>query len=599
MGSSIFNSLNIGYSGLTTSQSGINTTSHNISNANTPGYSKQRVNQVAQVPMHDIPGDVGNGVLVDTITRAHDSYIFGRYTSSQSNLEFTSYKQKTLEEISDYFPDMQNLGIGKDMQDFFNSWSDLSKDPNSDAQKMVLINNTAKLTRNINDTQEKLESVQTRLNDEFAEAIGEVNKLAKQIVTVNKNINKVESVRQGNANDLRDQRDQLELQLNKYMNISVFKGKLGENTKQRTDMGTSYNININGHNLVDGTTYHPITIETTNRFNIAKITTHDGTSTDITSNIRGGKIGAIVELRGSGIDGQSKPVNSKIQDYIDNLNSFAKGMIQKVNSIYAQSAKESMHSNELEINNDTLLLDTKELSKGSFNVLVYNNQGDVVAKRAIDIDENTSLDSIVTSINAQKDDNNDNDGTNDIDDIFEAKLVNNRFVLEQKDGVSGYHIAIEDNNTNFAGYTGVNSFFKGNDAKDIAIADDLIENPTSLQAFKSPVDGNNELANEMVTLQYEAITFNRNKDNTSEQTLESFYRFSTAEIATDAANASISHDAAESLDRNINERLKAVSDVSMDEELMNLMKYQAAYQASAKVISTIDQMINSLLGIKQ
>jgi len=152
MGSSIFNSLNIGYSGLTTSQSGINTTSHNISNANTPGYSKQRVNQVAQVPMHDIPGDVGNGVLVDTITRAHDSYIFGRYTSSQSNLEFTSYKQKTLEEISDYFPDMQNLGIGKDMQDFFNSWSDLSKDPNSDAQKMVLINNTAKLTRNINDT---------------------------------------------------------------------------------------------------------------------------------------------------------------------------------------------------------------------------------------------------------------------------------------------------------------------------------------------------------------------------------------------------------------------------------------------------------------
>lgn len=601
---SIFNSLNIGYSGLNTAQSGINTTSHNISNANTPGYSKQRISQQAQAPLHNIPGDVGNGVIVDTITRVHDEYIFNRYRGSQSELEFTSYTQTTLEEVSDYFPDLQDLGIAKDLQDFFSSWSDLSKDPNSSAQKVVLANNTQKLTNTLNDTSQKLESLQDRLNEEFKEGINEVNKLAREIVEINKNINKIENVRQGNANDLRDQRDQVEIKMNKLLNISVFKGQLNKDISQRTDMGNSYSINIQGFNIVDGTTYHPIEINSTNKFNSATYSSHDGDLIDFTSKIRGGKLGAIVSLRGSELDSEGKSVNSKIQNYIDDIDTLAKGLIQKTNSIYASSAKEKMQSQAYEIDHDTKLAEVADINKGDFNIVIYNNQGEIVSKRAISIDENTTLndgtaDSLISKINAEIDDNEDNDATNDLNDFFEAKMVNNTFTIEQKDGVDGYYVAIEDNNTNFAGYSGFSRFFEGSSAKDINIAYDIKENPLNLQSFKAPIDGNNDLANDMVTLQYESINFTRANGTSSSQTLEEFYRFTVSNIATDATNAKISHDATESLDNSINQRLKSVSDVDMDEELMNLMKYQTAYQSSAKIITTIDQMLSTLLSIKQ
>ncbi len=598
----IFDSLNIGYSGLSTSQSAINTTSHNIANANTPGYSKQRVNQVVQQPLDDrIPGSVGAGTKVDTITRTHDEYVYGRYKSSQSNLEFSNYQNQTLQEVSDYFPDVDDLGIAKDLKDFFSSWSDLSANPNSDASKVVLVNDTEKLTSHLQDTNQKLTDLQKRLDDDFTDSINDVNDLASQITELNKKINKVENVREGNANDLRDQRDQLELQMNKILNISVFKGNMSSDSDKtaRTDMGNDYNINIDGYNIVDGTTFHPIDIGVDGQFHTANYLSHDGQKVDFTDKIRGGKLGAIVNLRGDGTDADGKPKNSKIQEYIDDLDSFSKGLIQNVNSLYAQSAQEEIQSDPYSFSNTTKLAEIDDINQGDFNVLVYNNQGDVVSSRAITIDNTTTLDDIVSQINSDVDDNEDNDSTNDLDDIYEASMVNNTLEIKQKDGVSGYHIAIEDNGTNFAGYSGLNKIFDGDSSKNIDVAQDIKNNPSNLNSYKAPVDGNNDFANDMVKLQYENLEFTRSNSQKVNQTIEGFYSFTVSNIATDATNAGIDANANEALDQTINEQLKGISAVDMDEELTNLMKYQTSYQASAKVISTIDQMINTLLGIKQ
>jgi len=603
----VFDSLNIGYSGLSTSQQAINTTSHNIANANTPGYSKQRVNQMVNPPLDDkIPGSVGAGTRVDTITRVHDEYIYGRYKSSQSNLEFANYQNQTLKEISDLFPDVDGLGIENDLQEFFASWSDLANDPDNDALKVVVVNTTQKMTSHIQDTSEKLTDIQTRLDNEFKDGIGEVNDLAYQITELNKKINKIENVRQGNANDLRDQRDQLELKMNKLLNISVFKGNMSPNLEKtaRTDMGNDYNINIDGYNIVDGTTFHPISIGQDGKLTTATYESHDGKQVDFTDKIRGGKLGAIVALRGDGVDANGKPKNSKIQEYIDDLDSFSKGLIQKVNSLYAQSAQKSIQSDTYEFSAFTKLAEIDDINKGSFNVVVYNEQGDVVAKRAINIDETTALDdgtdnSIVSQMNANKDDNADNDGTNDLDDIFTTELINHTLVINPKDGKDGYYIAIEDNETNFAGYSGFNKIFDGKDSKSIDVAAKLKDNPANLQSYKAPIEGNNDFVNDMITLQYEEIEFTRSNGEKINQTIEGFYGFTVSNIATDATNAGIDANASEALDKSINEQYKSITAVDMDEELTDLMKFQTAYQASAKVITTIDQMIDTLLGLKQ
>lgn len=608
----VFDSLNIGYSGLSTSQEAINTTSHNIANANTPGYSKQRVNQIVNPPLDDrIPGSVGAGTRVDTITRTHDEYLYTRYKGSQSSLEFSNYQNQTLKEITDYFPDIDGVGIAQDLQDFFTSWSDLAQDPDNDALKVVLVNNTTKLTSNIKGTNQKLTNLQARLDKEFKEGISQINDLGYQITEINKKINKIENVPQGNANDLRDQRDQLELKMNKLLNISVFKGNMQSDLKKtaRTDMGNDYNINIGGYNIVDGTTFHPISVGQDGKLTTATYRSHDGTQVDFTDQIRGGKLGAIVSLRGDGVDADGKPKNSKIQNYIDNLDSFSKGLIQKVNSLYAQSSQEKIQSDTYNFSATTKLAEQEDINQGSFNILVYNSDGEVVSKRAINIDNNTILDdddpnstnenTIVAQINADKDDNEDNDSTNDLDDLIEAKLVNHTLVIEQKDGVDGYYIAVEDNGTNFAGYSGLNKIFEGTDSSNINVALDIRTNPANLHSYKAPVEGNNDFANDMINLQYEEITFKKSNNEEVTQTIEGFYNYTVSNIATDATNAGIEANATEALDKSINEQLKSVSAVDMDEELTNLMKFQTAYQASAKVITTIDQMINTLLGIKQ
>jgi flagellar hook-associated protein 1 FlgK len=611
----IFDSLHIGYSGLSTAQSAINTTSHNISNANTEGYSKQVVTQKVNTPIHNLPGDVGAGVHVDSVSRAHDEFVYGRLKSSESNVAYSDFMEKTLQEITTYSPDLENLGVAKDIKDFFNSWSKVAQNPSDDSSKAVLVRSMDSLSQNLNTTSTKLHDLQDRLNSEFKNGIDEVNKLASQIVELNKGINKVENTNSAsaNANDLRDQRDQLELKLAKMMNIEVSKGQVVTEYGQkvnRTDMGVDYNINVGGFNIVDGVTFHPIHADDSvnnSKLNAVYYIDHNQQKVDMTSYIKGGELGAVLDLRGDRLDESGRATNSKIQTYIDDLDTFAKGFSQAVNSVYAGSASSSKVTDKLDISESSKVLDLQGVKEGSFSLKVYDAQGKEVATKSITIDANTSFrtntdgtineNSIIEQINKNSDDNGDNDGTNDIDDFFKADLVDGKLrILPKTD--SNYTIAIEDNGTNFAGATGVNKLFEGNSASTIRVASSIKENPSTIASNKAPIDGNADLANQMVSLQYENLTFEKPNGAVLNQNIEEFYRYSSSKVATDAHQASVNKDAAEVLNKTVRDEFSSVSSVDMDEELVNLMQYQTAYQASAKIITAVDEMINTLLGMK-
>lgn len=94
--SSIFNSLHVGYSGLSAAQVGINTTGHNISNAEVEGYSRQRVMTSAATPITTGAGNIGSGTEIQDIKRVFDNFVFDRYSSVSSDKEFSDYEQKTL-----------------------------------------------------------------------------------------------------------------------------------------------------------------------------------------------------------------------------------------------------------------------------------------------------------------------------------------------------------------------------------------------------------------------------------------------------------------------------------------------------------------------
>lgn len=707
---SLFSTLGTGSSGLKAAEIAMGTVGHNISNANNSYYTRQRVVLEANTPFHSNPGDIGTGVNVTTIVRIHDEFVYSRLKESSNTLSYDSFNKKTLEEVSKYFPDLEGVGIGVDIENYFASWNDLASNSDDAAQKIALVQNTMTLSTNLQGTRTNIRDLQDSLNGQLKTNIDELNRMGEQIAELNKAISRVEVIEPNRANDLRDKRDKLELTLSELVNVSVFKGDMiTENAidANLTDQGSDYNINIAGHSFVDGMNFHPVVITNThNASNYYSVyhESQDGSQIEITEKLRGGKIGAMLDLRGRHIDpalNSGFPSDGTLQNYVDDLDSFAKTFVEQTNNLYARSAQDSMLSmtNEGLKKDTTLISHNKSLETGSFNVVVYDKQGNEVAKKEININSLTTMDdvttvtslntgtnypatfiagefmisgtsvigtfndasdvatainiasidgvtatvdssantftitsskdgdiviggignladiglvegrttgnSIVDQFNTSSDDNNDNNSLNDVDDYFTAnygyddKQGGGVLSFNPNNNLSGYTIAVEDNGTNFAGAIGLSSFLKGDSSSNMDVVTKYKEDPAKLNAFSAPIDGNNDVANDMVQMQYETFDFYRDGSSTVNESIEGFYRFVTSQIATDGESAVQMYETSSALFNTINSEFQSISGVNIDEELTDLIKFQASYGANAKVISTINQMLDTLLGIKQ
>ena len=200
---SIFNSLSIGYSGLNAAQVAIDTTGHNITNANTDGYSRQRVMTQAAPPINLTPGAVGNGTQIQQIARIFDQFTFNSYTSSSADKQASDFTKSTLQQVSTYFPEIDGVGIKSDLSAYYNMWQSLADNPDNNAVKVALSQQTQVLTQHIQTTQAQVSSLQSQLNDQLKTNIDEVNNIAKQIASLNTAIGTTEAGGANNANDLR------------------------------------------------------------------------------------------------------------------------------------------------------------------------------------------------------------------------------------------------------------------------------------------------------------------------------------------------------------------------------------------------------------
>ncbi len=610
---SLFSSLDTGYTGLNASQLQMGTVSQNIANANTEGYTRERLITRAQEPLHTTPGDIGRGVKFVSVTRIHNEFVFSRLRESSSKLEYNNFSKQTLEEVAKAFPDTDGVGLQNDMKNYFDAWNSLASNPTSSASKTDLAQNTQTFLNNLKDTRKRVRSTQDALNTQLKVSIDEVNSIGKKIADLNAKIGNVESIKNNHANDLRDERDKLELSLAKLLDFSVFKGDMKSDIsvdRDLTDGGKEYYLNISGESFVDGATFHPLVLDNKDNESAYYSIYHesqDGSRIDVGKKITGGKIGAILNLRGRDIDGStSYPKDGIIQNYIDSLDAFAKGFAEKTNSVYAGSAVDKMDSSQLSLDDNAALLKSDyNIKQGSFDIVMYDGDGNEIGRKSIKIDENTTMDdgsdsSIVGQLNKSTDDNGDNNSTNDFDDYFSAYYSTNGHILSiQPKGNHNYKIAIEDHDTNFAGATGINSFFIGDNASNISLKRDFIDDPTKINAYKNPVDGDNQIANQILQIQYHDVEFKYNNGLTIKDTPDGFYRNITGKIATDAQNSGRDQETSQAIFNAVNQEQQSISGVNIDEELANLLKYQTAYSANAKIISTIDKMLDALLSIKQ
>lgn len=256
--SGLLSTLNTAKSGMNVSQVAIQTTSHNISNINTPGYSRQRVNQSASSP-YSMPGknsnfgagQIGTGAQIDDVTRIRNSFYDYQYRSESHQYGNTSVKYEYFKNIEGIFNEPSDTAISSSLNSFFNSWSELSKDPQSSGVKSVVIENGKYLSNSINSAFKRLESLEEGLDKQSEYIMGEVNSMLSQLDKLEKNIKIIQGSGKS-PNDFLDKRDQLLDNLSFKLNINdkdvkaTLKKAYDANGKVTLDDLTKSGVKISG-----------------------------------------------------------------------------------------------------------------------------------------------------------------------------------------------------------------------------------------------------------------------------------------------------------------------------------------------------------------
>ena len=247
-----FFGLTIASSGLLASNIAINTAAHNVSNVNTKGYTRQQTVQEASaaIRVYSNYGTVGTGVSVTEITQLRSSYYDTKYWNN--NAVYGNYS--TLESyntlIEDYLDEFNLEGFTTEYNNLFEAINSLTKDPHSEVARNQLVNYSQSIAEYFNTMTANLNSIQKSANDEVKSTVNAINTVAREIASLNKQINTIE-VSGGTANDLRDARALLIDELSQYINTTVSETDIGNGV-------TEFCVYVDGYSLVDGYDYNEI-----------------------------------------------------------------------------------------------------------------------------------------------------------------------------------------------------------------------------------------------------------------------------------------------------------------------------------------------------
>ncbi|MGB4475475.1 MAG: flagellar hook-associated protein FlgK [Bacillota bacterium] len=314
---STFSTFNIGWKGLFAARLGMDVTGHNVANANTEGYSRQRVALSASSPENVVglsraagPGQIGRGVDVVAINRVKDQFVLSFLQREKSVLGYWEAKAQTYERIEMLFGEPSDSGIAFALDEFFGSLQSLSRNPEDIAVREVVLQKGAVLADTISQVYSHIREVYYNTTDLVNAKVTQLNSLATEIAELNKQIAAV--VRVGKQpNDFLDKRDMLIQQMSTLIDIQVLPVE-----------DQIVNIAINGVNLVHRYDTRPLEAvieQTTGKVEGLKWKEFD---TRIT--VSSGEFAALLETN-----------NVLIPQYLDSLNELARCLVENINSIHS------------------------------------------------------------------------------------------------------------------------------------------------------------------------------------------------------------------------------------------------------------------------
>ncbi|MFN8582730.1 MAG: flagellar hook-associated protein FlgK [Gemmatimonadaceae bacterium] len=300
------NILSVARTAISAQQAAMQVISHNIANAQTDGYSRQRVEMQPNYPLVLPFGSLGTGVSISDVTRGRDALLDGSFRRDTAATEGYGMQHDLLGEIESILHEPSDGALASSLDAFWNAWSDLSNNPGNPVQQNVVRQRGSQLAYMFNNYTTRLNELVSRTRDRLTQAVGEVNSLASRIATLNGEINAAES-RGNQAPDLRDARDKLADEM----------AKLGVSRAEPQADGT-LSIYIGGMAIVSGNQAQ--TVEIRGGSTVALAIVGDA---DTLQNVSG-PLGSMVDF----INTDAAGVQSRLDD-------LARGLVNGVNEYHA------------------------------------------------------------------------------------------------------------------------------------------------------------------------------------------------------------------------------------------------------------------------
>jgi len=535
--------LNIGKSALSVSQTQLAVTSHNIANVQTPGYCRQEVIVETSSWTTASGGPVvGQGVTVKTIKRHYDALLQQELFLTQQDYGKYTLLNQTLSGVEQLFNEAQKLGLARSLTDFFNAWQDVANHPEGLTERYLLLKKAEALTATAQKLEQGLNDILKNIEKGISESAEQINTLAAQIARINGQIMR-SGTQEGtlSANNLRDQREALLAELSQLADISIFEDPANG----------AVHVTLGMRTLVDGDTSRSLTaeIDETGRQTLVL------NGEDITSRIAGGKLGGLLTAR--------KEIEETV---LTGLRRFVAALINAVNLQHREG-----YGLDGSTGNDFF-------SPLQLTVRDYSSGADLTAE----ITDYSRL---------------------TLEEYTVRFSGGNYYVYERTTGElktsgvyepSGTTINLEGMRWEISGTVSDQDSFQVSPLTTaVAGFQTALTSAQQIAAAgsSSGVPGDNENALALADLIHQGLTV---LDN---QSLEDHYQYLVAQVGLKTQEASEALTFTENFLNHLNDRRDSVSGVSLDEEATNLIRFQRAYQAAARLIRATDELFQTLLNL--
>ncbi len=574
---SLFGSLQLAGNALQATQIGLQVVGNNIANANTPGYVRERT-IYTPAPVQDIGNlTIGLGVEVAGIIQSVDKFVEARLRSASSDRAGAEVQEKTYRDLQAILAELTNTDISSALTDFVNSLGDVKDDSDIGVRNLV-VNSGITLAERVGSLNRSVLDLHKDFNTRVDGIAQEINALTEQISKLNLKIVTSEGggTSASEAGGLRSQRNIAIKQLAELTDIRVNERSTG-----------SVNISVGGDLLVFEGTRRDVksSITITDGLPSARIQFADNDNPFKTT---GGELNGIYESRDSVVGG-----------FLDELDNFAGTLAFEFNKIYSQGQGiegfTQITSTGRVTDPDVVLSEAGlnfDVESGSFNILVRNQtEGlNTTQTHRIDIDLNgTDGDSTLTSIAAAID---------AIDGVSASISLENQLVLTSESADLEFSFGIDgrasEDESGFLAALGINTFFTGSGAGSLAVNDNLKQAGAKLAVSLDTsvaIGADNENALRLIGLYDESI------DSLDGKSISGAYSQIINNTTQGATVTGAVADGLRVFEGTLDASAQAVSGVNLDEEAIDMIQLQRVYQASARYISTLSDLLDVLVNL--